>query len=73
MSYRTAFGIIDPNGYLASGQAEEYISGHTLDERKVATINQAIADWAERDPEGYSDAEARKLDAKVQGVLRNEK
>ena len=72
MSYRTAFGIIDPNGYLTNGQAEEYVSGHDLDERKVSDINRAIADWAERDPEGYSAAEARKLDAKVQGVLRNE-
>ena len=69
MSYRTEHGVIDPNGYLASGQAEEYISGHTLDERKVAAINQAIADRAERDPEGYSDAEARKLDIEIEGIL----
>ena len=69
MSYRTEHGVIDANGYLASGQAEEYITGYALDENKVAAINQAIADWAARDPEGYSDAEARKLDIEIDGIL----
>ena len=69
MSYRTEYGTIDPNGYLASGQAEEYVSGADLDAAKVEAINEAITDWAKRDPEGYSDAEARRLDEEIAGIL----
>lgn len=69
MSYHTEYGTIDPNGYLTNCQAEEYAYNADLDENKVDAINRAIAGWAKRDPDGYSEAEARNLDDEIAGIL----
>ncbi len=69
MSYITNSGTIDPNGYLCSGAARECLSGAEPTADQVGAINDAIASWAERDPEGYSEQEARRLDSEIAAIL----
>jgi hypothetical protein len=68
-TYRTAHGTLDPNNHLAAGDIEEWTYSGVLDATKVDDINDAIEAWAERDPDGYSDYEARMLENEVYRIM----
>lgn len=73
MSYHTRSGTIDASGCLASGAVAEWLAEvdpRDLDEEQINEINEAIDEWAERDPGGYSDYEADRLDRAVASILR---
>lgn len=66
---------MDTNGHLSTGQVEEWleqagVSADEVDEKQAAAVNEAVKAWAERDPDGTNDAEARQLDEEVLSILR---
>lgn len=62
---------IDPSGYLSMGCAEDWDLPCDLTETEVGMINDAIYEWVEADPDGYDDAEARRLDERVFTILES--
>ncbi len=65
---------VDPNGRLGDEDVEDMIGKASLrkgrlTEDQVDAINDAIEDWASRDPMGDDDYEARVLAAEIAAIV----
>ncbi len=69
MTLRLTNGTVDPNYRLAAGDAERLLEGHDPREAQIEAINEVIEDFAQSDPTGYSDHEARRLARRVAKLL----
>lgn len=60
---------IDPYGVCLDGKVERWLRGCVPTPEQVRLINEAIADWVEYDPDGFSETEALRLDTRVEEIL----
>ena len=62
-------GTIDPNARMAAGDIENLVGDADPTEQQIDDINAAIEDWAESDPDGYSESAARRLASDIREIL----
>lgn len=69
MTLHLEHGTIDPNYRLAHGDAEDMLGDAQPTAEQIEAINEAIEAFAQADPQGGSDYEARRLEERVAKIL----
>ena len=76
MSYKTKFGVADPNNHLRVGKITRYILGKVLSTKKIIRINKAIEIWWIRNQCAHHIAPSilqQQLDKDIASILKGQR